>query len=235
LFTKNHWYVLFAYIGMLILTFLIPVILTLNFSFDLITTSIYTNIILFILCLGLVLYMMRVELTREKRAHPLSIGTLFGWSLFGLILAWSGQIVAALIETYLFGIDPGSENTEAILELTRINPLLFIIPAIVGPILEELVFRKIIFGTFYKRMNFFLAAIFSSIIFAILHLDFSHILIYTAIGFVFAFLYVKTKRIIVPIIVHMAMNTITVLVQLSIDPEELEKIQEQLALILFGG
>lgn len=220
---------------MLLLTFIIPTILTLVFSFDLIATSIYTNIVLFILCLGVVIYMMRVELTLERRAHPLSISTLVGWTVFGIILAWVGQVVAALIETYVFGIDPGSENTEAILELTRINPLLFIIPAIVGPILEELVFRKVIFGTFYKRMNFLFAAMLSSVIFAILHLDFSHILIYTVIGFVFAFLYVKTKRIIVPIIVHMLMNTITVLLQLSIDPEELEKMQEQLALVLFGG
>lgn len=235
MFTKKHRYVLLAYVGMLILTFIIPVVLTLQFSFDFVHTSIYTNIILFIICLIVVLFIMRVELAKERKNHPISILSLLGWSIFGIILAWGAQMVAAFIEMNVFGISPGSENTEAILNLTRINPLLFIIPAVVGPILEELVFRKVIFGSFYKRMNFFFAAILSSIIFAILHLDFSHILIYSAIGFVFAYLYMQTKRIIVPIIVHMLMNTITVIVQLSIDPEELEKMQEQLALILFGG
>ena len=61
-------------------------------------------------------------------------------------------------------------------------------------------------------------------------------------GFVFAFLYVKTKRILVPIIVHAAMNTLVVVGQLSMDPEEmqrqLEQMQrqvEQLQMILIGG
>jgi len=54
-------------------------------------------------------------------------------------------------------------------------------------------------------------------------------------GVVFAFLYVKTKRIIVPILVHMLMNTIVVMAQLLIDPELLEQMQEQAQFIFFGG
>jgi membrane protease YdiL (CAAX protease family) len=61
-----------------------------------------------------------------------------------------------------------------------------------------------------------------------------HILVYASIGYVFAFLYVKTKRIIVPIIVHMAMNTIVVIGQLSLDPEEIEQMQQQLQMIFAG-
>ncbi len=53
-----------------------------------------------------------------------------------------------------------------------------------------------------------------------IHLDFLHILVYTAMGFVFAFLYVQTKRIIVPIIVHAGMNTLVVVAQLTLDPEK---------------
>src|SRR5699024_11070340 len=69
------------------------------------------------------------------------------------------------------------------------------------------------------------------------HLDLTHLLIYTGMGLVFSYLYVKTKTIIVPIIVHMGMNTITVLAHLFIDVEELERIQNELgALInLIGG
>ena len=84
-------------------------------------------------------------------------------------------------------------------------------------------------------MNFFFAALISSLIFAVIHTDFLHILVYAAMGFVFAFLYVQTKRILVPIIVHAGMNTLVVLTQLSLDPEEIQKRLDQLQLIFFGG
>lgn len=66
-------------------------------------------------------------------------------------------------------------------------------------------------------------------------MDLTHILIYVSMGFVFAYLYVKTKRIIVPILVHMTLNTVTVLGQLLIDPEKLEQMQNDVMLIFFGG
>ena len=69
-------------------------------------------------------------------------------------------------------------------------------------------------------------------------MDFSHILVYTAVGFVFAFLYIETKRIIVPILAHAGMNTFAVIVQLSQDPEKIEeqlRLLEQLQSIIIGG
>src|SRR5690625_4414117 len=140
-----------------------------------------------------------------------------------------------MIVFYLLKIDVVSENIYAIVNLARMNSLFIIIPAIVGPILEELVFRKVIFGSLYKKVNFFWAALLSSIIFAVMHIDFSHLLIYTAMGFVFSFLYVKTKRIIVPIIVHMSLNSFAVIGQLLLDPEEIERMRQELFLLLFGG
>src|SRR5699024_12863433 len=90
---------------------------------------------------------------------------------------------------------------------------------------EELLFRKIIFGSLYRRMNFFWAAILSSLAFGVIHLDLTHLLIYTGMGLVFSYLYVKTKTIIVPILVHMSMNTITVLMLLTVDIEVLERMK----------
>jgi membrane protease YdiL (CAAX protease family) len=45
-------------------------------------------------------------------------------------------------------------------------------------------------------------------------------------GFTFAFLYVKTKRIIVPIFAHVAMNTMVVIVQ-TVFREDIEKMMKQ--------
>lgn len=213
-------------------------ILHFGFGIEMLDAAVYAYIGSFIVALIIILSLMKNDLKEEKLKHPLSIGQIIGWSVAGLFLAWIAQAIAVTIEMQLFGIDPASENTEVIVDFTRSNILFILIPAIIAPILEEIIFRKILFGTFYKKMNFFIAALLSSLIFAVLHLDFTHLLIYATMGFVFAFLYVQTKRIIVPIIVHMAINTIAVLGQLLIDPEMLEKMeqmQKNIQLILLGG
>ena len=64
-------------------------------------------------------------------------------------------------------------------------------------------------------MNFFFAALISSLIFSIAHGELEHLILYGAMGFTFAFLYIKTKRILVPIFTHVAMNTIVVIMQLN--------------------
>src|SRR5690625_4529294 len=150
------------------------------------------------------------------------------WIFIGFLMAYFEQTIAIMIEVYVLKIEIGSENTDLIVDLARMNMLFIIIPAIVGPIIEELVFRKVIFGTLYRKMNFFGAALLSSFIFAVMHMDFSHLIIYISMGFVFAFLYVKTKRIIVPIVVHMALNSFAVIGQLLLDPEEIERLRQEL-------
>lgn len=164
----------------------------------------------------------RLAFNKPKMPWPNSIG----WIFIGFALAYAGQIVAGLIEQNLLGIDTASENTAQIIELVNSMPAFVIIVAVIGPILEELVFRKAIFGSLYKRTNFFIAAIISSLIFAAVHLDFTHLLVYTMIGFVFAYLYVKTGRIIVPIIVHSIMNAFVVGIQVLFQ-DEIERIMRE--------
>jgi uncharacterized protein len=155
-----------------------------------------------------------------------SVSEAIGWSIGGLFLAFFTQMIAGMIEVYVLGIQPGSENTQMIVQLSKVTPLFIIVVAILGPILEEIVFRYILFGALRKRLNFFFSALISSFIFAIVHQDFTHLLIYTSMGFVFAFLYVKTQRIIVPILAHTLMNGVVMLIQLS--SEEIMKLQKQL-------
>jgi membrane protease YdiL (CAAX protease family) len=50
-----------------------------------------------------------------------------------------------------------------------------------------------------------------------------HVLIYAAMGFTFAFLYIKTKHILVPIFAHVAMNTLVVLIQ-SAYKDEIDRL-----------
>lgn len=235
MFPKRYWFVFLIYVLMLIMTAVVPVVLYFGIGTDPLEAALYSNVVGFIIGPILVLFIMRQDMNHEKITHPISAGRIIGWTALGVLLAWIVQALAVTIEIELFGIDPNSENTEVIVEMTRMNPIFLLIPAISAPILEELIFRKILFGALYKKLNFFWGALISSLIFGVLHMDLTHILIYVSMGFVFAYLYVKTKRIIVPILVHMTLNTVTVLGQLLIDPEKLEQMQNDVMLIFFGG
>lgn len=219
---------------MLLVTAFVPVFIYFIFTVNVFEAALYTNVVGFIIGTIIVLWLMRKDIKEENNVSSLSAGQIIGWTALGVLLAWIVQIIAVNIEIELLGINPTSENTELIVELTKLNPIFFLIPAITAPILEELIFRKILFGTLYKKMNFFLAAIISSSIFGVLHMDLTHTLIYVSMGFVFAYIYVKTKRVIVPIFVHMTLNTVTVLGQIFIDPEQLEQIEKSM-FIFFGG
>lgn len=158
-----------------------------------------------------------------------------GWTIYGIFLAFFAQIIAAQIEMML-GIEMGSENTEALIEIAKVTPIFMVVTSVAGPIFEEIIFRQIIFGSLYKQFNFWIAAISSSLIFAAVHLDFSHLIIYTAMGIVFSYLYVKTKRILVPIIAHVTINTFVVSIRILF-AEHLEKLGQQLDQIqsIIGG
>lgn len=149
----------------------------------------------------------------------------FGWTITGIFLAFFAQVIAAQIEMKL-GIKMGSENTEILVEIAKATPVFIIVTSIIGPIFEEIIFRQIIFGSLYRKFNFWIAAIISSLIFAAVHVDFTHLLVYTAMGFVFSFLYVKTKRILVPILAHVSMNTFVVVIRV-IYADDIDRLQQQ--------
>lgn len=238
MFKRNHLYTIVAYVIMLALTAFIPIGLYKWFDIAPLDAVIYTNIIAFSLTAILIYTLLREDIRLEKKQYPQPISTIVGWSILGVFLAWFGQGIAVLIEMQVFDIKPGSENTELIVSLTKMNPLFLLLPAIIGPIVEELVFRYVIFNGLRRKMNVAAAAVLSALIFGLFHLEFVHLLIYFVMGLVLTFVYIQTKRIIVPIIVHMALNTITVTMQLLIDPEELERMQrqlEQLSFIFLGS
>ena len=163
-----------------------------------------------------ILFILRKEMFQPIRdAHALSAFDSIFWGVVGIFLAFFAQSAAASIE-YALGIEMGSENTQQIVGLIKTAPLIIFVTSIIGPILEEIVFRKVIFGSLYKRLNFFFAGLISSLIFSIAHGEPEHLILYGAMGFTFAFLYVKTKRILVPIFTHVAMNTIVVVIQLNL-------------------
>lgn len=221
----------------IIMQFSVPILVEL-FSITNPETIIYLSVFSFALGLVIVLFLMKPDMELSDTREGSKAGQIILWSILGIFMAYFAQAIAVTIELELFKIVPGSENTQQIMEIARMLPIFMIIPAIIAPILEEIIFRKIIFGALYKRMNFFIAALLSAFVFGIIHGEPEHILIYASMGLVFAYVYVKTKSILTPIIVHASMNSITVFLQYNLDPEDFKRMQEQfenLQFILIGG
>lgn len=172
----------------------------------------------FFVTLLITLYYLKGEMT-VRNWNLRSLPFVLGWTVYGVLLALIAQRIAIMIET-LLGVDVGSKNTENILNLIHVAPIMIFVTSIIGPILEEVIFRKIIFGSLYKKTNFFLAALISSFIFSAAHMEFEHLLLYSAIGFTFSYLYVKTDRIVIPILAHTLMNTYVVMSQFFLQMQQ---------------
>lgn len=241
---KNDWIIIIVYLAMHLsgiiggpLIMLIGKIIGADLEALKMNAITYWLVFSFTAALIIILALMRkdgkTDMLRSDKEQA-SIGKSIVWAIGGIFLALIAQSIAANIE-YAIGIEMGSDNTQQIMGLIEAAPYMILVVSIIGPILEEIVFRKVIFGSLYKRFNFFLSALISSIIFAAAHMEFEHIILYSAMGFTFAYLYVKTQRIIVPIFAHVSMNTLVVILQLNQDKllEWAEKMEQ--AQMIVGG
>ncbi|HET6872712.1 MAG TPA: type II CAAX endopeptidase family protein [Sporolactobacillaceae bacterium] len=169
----------------------------------------------FIVCLVATLWLLLPErINLSEKRPPMATNTIVSWCFAGIVMVYFVQIIAGLIDYKLFGAPNHSKNTEQIMKLALQSPYVILVVVIIGPILEEIIFRKIIFGSLYKKLNFWIAGIISALLFAFAHND-GHLIIYGSIGLVLAYLYAKTKRIYVSMIAHGSLNGIATLLSLS--------------------
>ncbi len=89
--------------------------------------------------------------------------------------------------------------------INLINLKLF--TALLGPFSEELLFKGVLFKFLRQKYNFIISALVSSLIFGILHFNFSSIIFTIFLGMVTAYAFEKSKSIIPPAIIHIIINT----------------------------
>ena len=147
-----------------------------------------------------------------------TVSEAIGWGILGFFMIYIGQILAVQVENIVFGIEIGSDNTENLSNIMKAAPIMILSAVIFAPILEEIIFRRVIFGTLIQKYNFWISAIISGVVFAAIHNEFEHILLYSVCGLIFAYLYYKTKSILTSIIAHMMLNGSVSLIQWYYEP-----------------
>ncbi|PIC56126.1 CPBP family intramembrane metalloprotease [Sporosarcina sp. P12(2017)] len=187
---------------------------------------------------GIAALIIAVILLRNKKflpvfkGKPSGFGSVLLWGVLGFFLAMAGQIVGAAIES-VFGVATGSENTELLSNISKTAPIIIFAMVLFAPFLEEVVFRRIIFGGLYTKTNFWVAAIVSAIVFAAVHNELQHLLMYLMPGLAFAFVYYKTKRLLTPMIAHFLMNSFVTVVQWNADKlQQLQDMQQSIITLL---
>ena len=83
-----------------------------------------------------------------------------------------------------------------------------VVAGVLGPVTEELIYRGVIFGFLEKKVNSVYALIMSSLLFGIVHLSFVQSVYATVMGLIAGIVYMKTRKLIWPVIIHITINTL---------------------------
>lgn len=134
-----------------------------------------------------------------KYGAVLVMAVAVSWGLNNLI-AISG--ISVLSETY--------EETMEML-YTPSLPIQIICLGILMPICEELVFRGLMFKRLREGTGYMQAAVYSSVIFGILHVNIVQMIYGFLLGMMLAYIYEKYGSIKAPMAAHIAMNLFSVL------------------------
>ena len=163
------------------------------------------DIVGFPLILGLTRNIPTREIQKQKFGFFKFLPYIFMTFGIGIPLSFVGSLVNTMLT-----VPFGGSNTSVILELLNSSSILprILVVGILAPIFEELIFRKVLIDRL-SRYSTFLAIFVSGLFFGLYHGNFSQFFFATGIGLLFAFLYSKTGKIHLTIILHMIVNLFT--------------------------
>lgn len=144
---------------------------------------------------------------KEIKVRPIRPGVAGAMFSFGLCALFAVSIGLSL----LYSVFPGLSNYSNSEELDQLinggNPVMqFINISIVTGIIEETIFRGLIYTTLRKTVSVPGAVILSAVIFGIAHMNIEQFFYTSMLGVLMALVYEKYKTIFAPIIVHATFN-----------------------------
>lgn len=183
-----------------------------NFSKSILIGNFIVAIILFLL----IKFIFKGKLNSIDSSEKMDLKKSIIISIVVLFLTIGIIYGVMWVQSFLFShISLNSSNADAITKEFKSNPLPVVGLAFVTSTLEELVYRQLLFGYLYdlfsgcnKYIRYITSALISAIIFGSIHDGFFHpeMIQYITHGFILSGLYLYTKRISSPIIVHVLFN-----------------------------
>lgn len=173
-------------------------------------TTIYLLLIMlpmYMITMPLMIYIIRrIPTEKVESKHKMTVGQMIIAFLMCYAIMYISNLVGVMITTGI-GVLKGSHVSNPIVPLaTEGNPLItFFIMVICAPIFEEIIFRKLLIDRSAKYGEG-MAVLLSGLMFGLFHGNLSQFMYAFTLGIFFAFIYIKTGRILYSIILHMAIN-----------------------------
>jgi membrane protease YdiL (CAAX protease family) len=126
-----------------------------------------------------------------------------------------GPLATLVLSVLVSQIGPQPEGMKQVIELAqdprKLLPSLIAF-ALMAPLVEELVFRGLLYGWIESRCNSTAALIVSSLAFAAAHFEPAHIVLVLPLGFLFGWLRQRTNSLVPSLVAHVVNNGFAVLV-----------------------
>ena len=171
---------------------------------------------------------------RDGRGFDVVLGLASGIGGFAVLLVGLGLLFQAL------GVEPPEQQALQDAAVGGMDAVLAVVLAVVlAPLVEELVFRGVLYQGLRHRSGFWPAALLSSAIFALVHVE---VLVSSPVflvqlfllGVLFAWLLERTGNLLAPVVAHLVFNGISMgLAVLASRFEELEEMA--VGLVLLGA
>ena len=153
--------------------------------------------------------------------HPVGVPVLI---VFGVALNFIVELFLALLQQ-LPALQQLFSNYDKLASTLMDGSFIMSLIAvgIAGPIFEELLFRGLVFGELRKITKVRVAIVLQALLFGVYHLNIVQGSYAFLIGLLLGFIYYRSKSIIAPILVHIAVNSSSVLISHLASSESLEK------------
>lgn len=148
-------------------------------------------------------------LTGDKQLYsPVSASYLFWSAIMGISVIF----MVDFLMSHLTFLPDWLNDTFNVLQSGWLG---IVCVGILGPILEELLFRGAVTKVLLKKYNPLVAILISGLLFGIFHMNPAQIVGATLVGFVLAWIYYKTRSLIPCILIHIMNNSLSVYLSLK--------------------
>ncbi len=161
---------------------------------------------LYLLAFPVMLLIIKKLPNDEIGKSNISILTLIKCFCMCITIMYIGNIIGTGLSSVIggmFGKTSNNNLAELIMKTDIFGTIIFVV--IFGPIMEEIVFRKILIDKtvkFGERNAMFLSAL----MFGLFHMNLFQFFYAFGIGLIFAYIYIKSRKIVYSIIFHMIIN-----------------------------
>lgn len=201
---NNLWIV---FVLEIVIYFVTAVVLNILNSYDITLPTMVTLVLSEVILLIPVVIYMRInglKSAKELGYHSIKIGTIFMTALLGLLVMPIASFVNILTQFFVSNtmVQASDQLTDA--------PIIVVIfiTGVLAPVIEEFIFRGVMNTGFKKYITPLGAAVVSSIMFGLMHLNINQTCYAIVLGLIFAIVNEASGSVLTSTIIHIVINTV---------------------------